>query len=69
MSFWLEFSGYKGFPEEDKRLAAIAECASMEVIVLLGLARLRLGIRGIEAAGKSKQASVLSWCRAALDSF
>ena len=69
LALWLEISGYKGFPEEDKRLAAIAGYASVAVIVLLGIAGLCIGIRGIEAAGKSKQTAILPWCGVALNAL
>ena len=69
LAFWLESTGYKGFPEEDKRLAAIAGYVSVAVIVLLGVTGLCIGVRGIEAAGRSKETSVLPWCGVALNAL
>lgn len=59
MAFWLETSGYRGWSDSDKRMAAYGGYIGTAVIEVLCLTGVAIGIRGIAAASKTGEPEAL----------
>ena len=59
LAFWLQFTGYKGFSEDDVRLAAYGGYLGASLAIVLCATGVVTGVRGLRAAARTGEPRVL----------